>query len=208
MDELAKGFENVAKHLDNMLNKFNIPPVVAINRFPFDSDEEIKWIKEKCAEIGVTAAESEVFMKGGEGGIELAEAVLEAIEKGVGNVKFIYELTDSIETKIEKVAKEIYGAKDVEYSPKALQDIAAIEQLGYDDFPLCMAKTQLSLTDKIGLMGAPTGWTLNVDEVRLYTGAKFIVPVCGSMFLMPGLPLVPAAERMDYTEDGKIIGLN
>ncbi|MHA1224755.1 MAG: formate--tetrahydrofolate ligase [Candidatus Heimdallarchaeaceae archaeon] len=196
MDELAKGFENVAKHLDNMLNKFNIPPVVAINRFPFDSDEEIKWIK------------SEVFMKGGEGGIELAEAVLEAIEKGVGNVKFIYELTDSIETKIEKVAKEIYGAKDVEYSPKALQDIAAIEQLGYDDFPLCMAKTQLSLTDKIGLMGAPTGWTLNVDEVRLYTGAKFIVPVCGSMFLMPGLPLVPAAERMDYTEDGKIIGLN
>ncbi len=208
MDELAKGFENVEKHLDNMLNVFNIPPVVAINRFPFDHDEEIAWIKEKCQSMGVTAAESEVFMKGGEGGIALAEAVIEAIEKGKGKVTFAYEFTDSIKTKIEKIAKKVYGAKDVEYSPQALQDIAYIEKLGYSDFPLCMAKTQLSLTDKVGLMGAPTDWTLNVDEVRLYTGAKFIVPVCGSMFLIPGLPPVPAAEKMDFTEDGDIIGLN
>jgi len=208
MDELAKGFENVEKHLDNMLNVFNIPPVVAINRFPFDNDEEIAWIKEKCQSMGVTAAESEVFMKGGEGGVALAEAVLEAIEKGKGEVKFAYEFTDPIKVKIEKIAKQVYGAKDVEYSPQALQDIAYIEKLGYSDFPLCMAKTQLSLTDKVGLMGAPKDWTLNVDEVRLYTGAKFIVPVCGSMFLIPGLPPVPAAEKMDYTDDGKIIGLN
>ena len=207
-EAMEKGFANVAKHLDNMLNKFNIPPVVAINRFPFDSDEEIKWIQDKCAEIGVTAAVSEVFMKGGEGGVDLAEAVLAAIESGTGDVRYIYELDDPIKVKIEKISKEIYGAKEVEYSPKALQDIAYIEKLGYSDFPLCMAKTQLSITDKVGTMGAPTDWTLNVDEVRLYTGARFIVPVCGSMFLIPGLPPVPAAERMDFTDDGKIIGLN
>ena len=147
-------------------------------------------------------------MKGGEGGIELAEAVLDAIEKGEGDVKFAYELNDPIKVKIEKISKKIYGAEDVEYSPQALQDIASIEKLGFADFPMCMAKTQLSLSDKVGLMGAPKGWTLNVDEVRLYTGAKFIVPVCGRMFLMPGLPPVPAANRMDYTEDGDIIGLN
>lgn len=208
LDALAKGFCNVEKHLDNMLNKFNIPPVVAINRFPFDNDEEIQWIKDKCSEIGVTAAVSEVFMKGGDGGIELGKAVLEAIETGSGDVKFIYELNDPIKVKIEKISKGIYGAEDVEYSPKASQDIAAIEKLGFADFPICMAKTQLSLTDKVGMMGAPKGWTLNVDEVRLYTGAKFIVPVCGSMFLIPGLPPVPSAEKMDFTEEGKIIGLN
>jgi len=138
----------------------------------------------------------------------LAEAVLAAIESGAGDVRYIYEVDDPIKVKIEKISKEIYGAKDIEYSPQALQDIAYIEKLGYADFPLCMAKTQLSITDKVGIMGAPTDWTLNVDEVRLYTGARFIVPVCGSMFLIPGLPPVPAAERMDYTDDGKIIGLN
>jgi len=114
----------------------------------------------------------------------------------------------SIKVKIEKIANKIYGAKDVEYSPQALQDITSIEKLGFSDFPMCMTKTQLSLTDKVGLMGAPKDWTLNVDEVRLYTGARFIVPVCGSMFLLPGQPPVPAANKMDYTEDGEIIGLN
>jgi len=207
-EAMEKGFSNVSKHLDNMLNKFNIPPIVAINRFPFDSDKEIKWIQDKCAEIGVEAAVSEVFMKGGEGGVALAEAVLRAVEKGAGDVKYIYELKDSIKTKIEKIAKEIYGAKDIEYSPQAIQDIKAIEAQGHADFPLCMAKTQLSLTDKVGMMGAPTDWILNVDEVRLYTGARFIVPVCGSMFLMPGLPPIPAAEKMDYTDEGHILGLN
>ena len=134
--------------------------------------------------------------------------VLAAIEKGKGDVKFAYEFSNSIKTKIEKIATKIYGAKDVEYFPQAEQDIKVIEALGFSDFPLCTAKTQLSITDKICLMGAPTDWTLNVDEVRLYTGARFIVPVCGSMFLLPGLPPVPAANRMDYTEDGDIIGLN
>ncbi len=191
-----------------MLNVFNIPPVVAINRFPFDNDEEMAWIKNKCESLGVTAAESEVFIKGGEGGIALAEAVLEAIEKGKGNVEFVYEFSDPIKVKIEKIAKKVYGAEEVEYTPRALQEIASIEKLGFADFPMCMAKTQLSLSDKIGLMGAPKGWTLNVDEVHLYTGARFIVPVCGSMFLLPGLPPVPAANKMDYTEEGEIIGLN
>ena len=125
-----------------------------------------------------------------------------------GKWNFAEEYSDPIKVKIEKIAKKVYGAEDVEYTPRALQEIAAIEKLGFADFPVCMAKTQLSLSDKIGMMGAPKGWTLNVDEIRLYTGARFIVPICGSMFLLPGLPPVPAANRMDYTEDGKIIGLN
>ncbi len=117
LDALAKGFVNVEKHLDNMINKFNIPSIVAINRFPFDDDEEIQWIKDKCTELGAEATVSEVFMKGGEGGIALAEAVLKAIEKGTGDVKYIYELDNPIKNKIEKITKEIYSAKDVEYSP-------------------------------------------------------------------------------------------
>lgn len=208
LEALKKGLENLDKHIDNIKNKFGVPPVVAINRFPFDDQEEIDYLLEHCKSLGVKAAVSEVYSKGGEGGIELAKAVLEAIESGsTKSLKFIYDLKDSIKTKIEKLAKELYGADGVEYSPKALQDIAEIEKLGYSDFPICMAKTQLSISDKKELLGAPRGWKLNVDEVRLYTGAEFIVPVCGSIFLMPGLPDVPAAERMDIKEDGTIIGL-
>lgn len=209
LDALKKGVENLNKHIDNMKNKFKVPPIVAINRFPFDDDEEIEWLLNYCEEeLGVKAAVSEVFSRGGEGGKELAEAVLETIESGEEDVQFIYDLDDSIQTKIEKLAKEIYGAADVSYSSKALQDIKAIEDLGYDDFPVCVAKTQKSLSDKADLLGAPTGWTLNVDEVLLYTGAKLIVPVAGRMFLMPGLPKVPSAENMDIDEDGNIKGLN
>jgi len=207
LEALEKGVENLAKHIDNMKNKFNVPPVVAINRFPQDDDEEIEWLRNWCKEQDVEFAVSEVFAKGGEGGVELAEAVLAAIEKGENNLNFIYDLDDPIKTKIEKLAIEVYGADGVEYSAKALQDIKNIENLGYANFPICMAKTQLSITDKIGLLGAPKGWKLNVDEVRLYTGARFIVPVAGRMFLMPGLPPVPAAERMDVDENGYVTGL-
>ena len=207
LDALAKGVENLAKHIDNMKNKFKVPPVVAINRFPQDDDEEIEWLRNWCIEQGAEFAVSEVFSKGGEGGIDLAKAVLAAIEKGEKQLNYIYELDDPVKVKIEKIAKQVYGADGVEYSPKALDDIKLIEKLGYANFPICMAKTQLSITDKAGLLGAPTGWKLNVDEVRLYTGAQFIVPVAGRMFLMPGLPPVPAAERMDIDENGHVVGL-
>ncbi|RLG14131.1 formate--tetrahydrofolate ligase [Candidatus Pacearchaeota archaeon] len=207
IDALAKGAENLAKHIDNMKTKFKVPPVVAINRFPQDDDEEIEWLRNWCIEQGAEFAVSEVFSKGGEGGIDLAKAVLAAIEKGEKQLNYIYELDDPVKVKIEKLAKQVYGADGVEYSPKALDDIKLIEKLGYANFPICMAKTQLSITDKVGLLGAPTGWKLNVDEVRLYTGAQFIVPVAGRMFLMPGLPPVPAAERMDIDENGYVVGL-
>ena len=207
IDALAKGAENLAKHIDNMKTKFKVPPVVAINRFPQDDDEEIEWLRNWCIEQGAEFAVSEVFSKGGEGGIDLAKAVLAAIEKGEKQLNYIYELDDPVKVKIEKLAKQVYGADGVEYSPKALDDIKLIEKLGYANFPICMAKTQLSITDKVGLLGAPTGWKLNVDEVRLYTGAQFIVPVAGRMFLMPGLPPVPAAERMDIDENGHVVGL-
>ncbi len=207
LDALKKGVENLAKHIDNMKNKFKVPPVVAINRFPDDNEEEIEWLRNWCKEQGVEFAVSEVYTKGGEGGVELANAVLSAIEKGDSELNFIYDLNDSIQTKIENLATKVYGAKGVTYSPKALNDIKLIEKMGYSNFPICMAKTQLSLSDTPGLMGAPTGWELKVDEVRLYTGARFIVPVAGSMFLMPGLPPTPAAEKMDVDENGYVIGL-
>ncbi len=208
LEALQKGTENLDKHIDNMVNKFKVAPVVAINRFPFDDQEEVDWLVKHCEERGVKAAVSSVFMDGGDGGLELADAVLETIESGKSDVQFIYDLKDPIKDKIEKLAKEVYGADGVAYSAQALQDIASIEKLGYADFPICLAKTQLSLSDRVGLLGAPKNWTLQVDEVRLYTGARFIVPVCGSMFLMPGLPPVPAAEKMDIDEDGYIKGLN
>jgi len=208
LEALKKGLANLDKHIENVTKKFKVPLVVAINRFPFDNEEEIEYVKKHCAELGVKAVVSEVYSKGGEGGIELAEAVEEALNNNkVPKVNFIYDLNDPITTKIEKLAKELYGAEGVEYSSKALSDIKRIEELGYAHFPICMAKTQLSISDKKELLGAPTNWKLQVDEVRLYTGAEFIVPVCGNMFLMPGLPAVPAAEKMDVTDDGKIIGL-
>jgi len=207
LEYLEKGFANLDKHIENM-KKFGVPAVVAINRFPTDTDEELELTKKHCEKVGVRFAQSEVFVKGGEGGVELAKAVLECIENEKADFKVLYDEKLSIKEKIEKIAKEIYGANGVVYTGTAPADIAAIEKAGNDRQPICMAKTQHSLTDDPARKGAPRDWTLTVREVRLSNGAGFIVPLTGKMMTIPGMPTVPAAERINIDDNGYITGLN
>jgi len=206
-EALEKGFVNLDKHIENML-KFGVPVVVAINRFPSDNDEEMKQVKDHCDKMDVKAAFSSVFMDGGKGGVELAKAVIETIEKKPSKFKLLYDEKLPIKEKIKIIATEIYGAKDVAYVGTAEADMKAIEAAGNDKLPICMAKTQLSITDVPDQKGAPKGWTLTVREVRLSAGAGFIVPITGEMMTIPGLPTNPAAERIDIDEKGYITGLN
>jgi formate--tetrahydrofolate ligase len=203
---LAKGAENLEKHIENM-KKFGAPLVVAINRFPDDSEEELETLKEICGKFGVRMALSEVWADGGNGGIELAHMVLEAIEKDKNEFNFLYEDTISIKEKIEKIAKEIYGAASVKYSDKAENEIDRITKLGYSNFPVCMAKTQNSISDNAKLLGRPSGFEMSVKELKLSAGAGFIVVLTGNIMTMPGLPKHPAAENIDIDANGKIIGL-
>lgn len=207
LEYLEKGFANLDKHIENM-KKFGVPTVVAINRFPTDTDEELELTKKHCQKVGVRFAQSEVFAKGGEGGVELAKAVLECLEKEKSNFKVLYDVSLPIKKKIEVLAKEIYGADGVVYTGTAPLDMAAIEKSGNDKLPICMAKTQHSLTDDGSKKGAPKGWVLTVREVRLSAGAGFIVPLTGKMMTIPGLPTVPAAERINIDDNGYITGLN
>lgn len=204
---LEKGYANLDKHVESM-KKFGLPVVVALNRFPTDTDEEMKACMEHCKKIKVRAAFSTVFADGGKGGIELAKAVLETLQKEKANFRFLYDVNLSIKEKIKIIATEIYGAKDVVYTGTAPRDIEAIEKAGSDKLPICMAKTQLSITDNPKLKGAPRDWVLTVREVRLSSGAGFIVPLTGEIMTMPGLPKVPAAEKIDIDENGWITGLN
>jgi formate--tetrahydrofolate ligase len=204
---LEKGFVNLDKHIENML-KFGVPVVVAINKFPSDSQEEMEQVKAHCDKMGVKAAFSTVFMDGGKGGVELAKAVMETIEQKPSKFKVLYDEKLPIKEKIKTIATQIYGAKDVAYVGSAEADIKAIEAGGNDKLPICMAKTQLSITDIPDLKGAPTGWTLTVREVRLSAGAGFIIPLTGEMMTIPGLPTNPAAERINIDENGYITGLN
>jgi len=204
---LKKGFKNLDKHIEN-IRKFGLPLVVAINRFANDDIEELELVKRHCEELGVRAAYSEVVLKGGEGGIELAKAALETLEKEKSNFKPIYDLNLPIKEKIKIIATEIYGAKDVVYTPEAEETINILTKLGYDKLPINMAKTQRSITDDPKIKGAPRDWKLTVREVRISAGAGFIVPLTGQIMTMPGLPEVPAAEKIDITDDGYIIGLN
>jgi formate--tetrahydrofolate ligase len=206
---LQKGYENLDKHVENM-KKFGLPVIVAVNHFgPSDTDEEVKHHIEHCKKIGARCALSKVFAEGGKGGIDLANAVLEALDKEKANFKFLYDEKMSIKEKIKIVATEIYGAKDVVYTGTAPKDIEAIEKAGNDKLPLCMAKTQLSLTDDPKKIGAPRDWMLTVREVRLSNGAGFIVPLTGEIMTMPGLPVVPSAEKIDVNDEtGWISGLN
>jgi formate--tetrahydrofolate ligase len=206
-EALEKGFVNLDKHIENML-KFGVPVVVAINRFPSDTDDEMKQVKAHCDKVGAMAAFSTVFTDGGKGGVELAEAVIETIKKKPQKFKVLYDEKLPIKEKIKTIATEIYGAKDVAYVGTAESDIKAIEAAGNDKLPICMAKTQLSITDVPELKGAPRGWTLTVREVRLSAGAGFIVPLTGEMMTIPGLPSNPAAERIDIDDKGYITGLN
>ena len=204
---LEKGFVNLDKHIENML-KFGVPVVVAINKFPSDSEEEMKQVKAHCDKMGVKAAFSTVFMDGGKGGVELAKAVMETIEKHPSKFKVLYDEKLPIKEKIKIIATEIYGAKDVAYVGTAEADMKSIQAAGNDKLPICMAKTQLSITDVPDLKGAPKGWTLTVREVRLSAGAGFIIPITGEMMTIPGLPTSPAAERIDIDDNGYITGLN
>ena len=202
---LESGFANLKKHIENV-RAFGVPAVVALNRFPTDTERELKLVRDMCESLGVSMALSEVWAKGGSGGIELANEVLEAAEKP-SSFKFLYELHESPKDKIEKIAKTLYGAGEVRYTPEAEADLKRVHELGYDDLLVCMAKTQHSLSDDPALFGYPEGFTMTVREVRISAGAGFIVPITGKIMTMPGLPRVPAAEGVDVDEFGRITGL-
>jgi len=203
LDALEKGCANLDKHIEN-LKKFGLPIVVAINRFPTDTPEELELVKKHCDALGVRSALSDVVARGGEGGIELANEVLEALDKDKNTFRPIYDPEMPIREKIEILAREIYGANGVVYTPSADKEIARLTKLGFDKMPVCVAKTQHSLTDDPDIKGAPTDWTLTVRDVRVSAGAGFLT---GDIMTMPGLPKRPAAEGVDIDEDGTIVGL-
>ncbi len=206
MQALADGFENLEKQIENV-KKFGIPAVVALNAFPTDTEKELEFVKEKCLEQGVDVVLSEVWAKGGEGGMKLAEKVVALAEQGENAFKPLYDLDLSIKAKIETIAREIYGADGVEFSGKALKEISNYEKIGLDKLPICMAKTQYSLSDNPKLLGRPKGFKITVNTVRASAGAGFLVAITGDVMTMPGLPKVPAANHMDILENGEILGL-
>ena len=205
LEAVKKGFVNLEKHIENV-KKYGLPIVVTLNSFTTDTQEEIDFIREKCESIGVHFALSEVWAKGGEGGIELANKVLEAL-KEPSDFKFLYDEKLSIEEKLNIISKEIYGADSVKILPKAKSEIAQIEKIGLDKMPICIAKTPASLSDNPNLLGRPSGFDITIKEVRVSAGAGFIVALAGDVMVMPGLPKVPAAENLDIDENGNIIGL-
>lgn len=205
MEALEKGLANLTKHIENV-HKFGLPAVVAINAFPTDTKEELDFVEEKCNALGASVALSEVWAKGGEGGVELAEKVLEAM-KQPADFHYMYEVEQSIPEKIESIAKAIYGADGVDFTAPAKKQLAEIEALGLDKMPICMAKTQYSLSDDATKLGRPEGFRITVKELRISAGAGFIVALTGNILTMPGLPKKPAAENMDIDVNGKITGL-
>lgn len=207
IERVEKGFDNLAKHIENC-KTFGLNPVVAINAFPSDSAEEVNLIKEKCAAMGVQAIVAEGFAKGGNGMTNLAQAVVEEIDNGKNNFTPLYDWKLPIKDKIEIIAKKIYGADGVEYSKKALTDLRKIENLGMNELPVCMAKTQKSFSDNESLIGRPKGFTISVREFEFASGAGFVIPILGNMMRMPGLPAVPASEGMFIDNKGKISGLS
>lgn len=207
LDALEKGLPNLLQHLDNLSNVFGVPTVVAINAFPTDTDGEIALIEEKCRESGAKVVRSEVWEKGGEGGINLAKEVLGLADKGHRKLEFAYNLQQPVKEKIRCIAKKIYRANDVVFESKASKAIRQIENLGYGDLPICMAKTQFSFSDDPKLLGAPRDFEIIVTEAKVDSGAGFIVVKTGNILTMPGLPKLPAAEGIDIDSTGKITGL-
>lgn len=206
LDALKKGIVNLEKHIEN-LQKFGVPIVVTLNSFDTDTDAEVNYVKEFCEERGCEFAISEVFAKGGEGGLALADKVIETLDKKSGDFHVLYPDSMPLEEKIETIAKEIYGADGVTYSTPAKKSLKKLKELGMDNLPVCMAKTQYSLSDDAKKLGRPTGFTVNVREIYPSAGAGFVVAVLGNIMTMPGLPKHPAAENIDVTDDGKITGL-
>ena len=207
LEALAKGLPNLLKHISNLKNVFGLPVVVAINRFVSDSDAELAMIEKACAEHGVEVSLTEVWGKGGAGGADLACKVVNAIDNQPNNFSFAYDVELSIKDKIRAIAQKVYGAEDVDFSAEASAEIASLEKLGLDKMPVCMAKTQYSLSDNAKLLGCPEGFRITVRGITVSAGAGFIVALCGNMMKMPGLPKVPAAEKIDVDADGVIHGL-
>lgn len=206
MEALQKGISNLEKHIEN-LQKYGVPVVVTLNSFLTDTEEEVAFIREFCEKRGCEFALSQVWEKGGEGGIALAEKVLETLEKKESRFHVLYEDSLTLKEKIETVAKEIYGALDVSYTPAAQKQMKQLESLGFGKLPVCMAKTQYSLSDNPELLGRPEGFTMNVREMYVSAGAGFVVVLTGAVMTMPGLPKEPAALRIDVNQDGVITGL-
>ena len=205
-EALLKGIVNLEKHIENM-QSFGTPVVVAINRFMTDTDKELEIVKEKCREYGVNCALCEVFAKGGEGGTELAQYVIDAIEKNPASYNPVYDVEDTIENKINAIVTKIYGGNGVTFSAKAKKSIKMLSDLGLDKKPVCIAKTQYSLSDNPKLLGRPSDFTVEIKTIRISNGAGFIVAEAGDIMTMPGLPKVPAAENIDIDENSIISGL-
>ena len=206
LDALAKGVENLTKHIEN-IKKYDLPSVVAINAFPTDTKAELDLLNETCQKMGVDVAISEVWAKGGEGGIDLANKLLEVLDTQESHYHPIYELDQTIDAKIETVAQEIYGADGVIFTKKVMNKIKKYTAQGLGNLPICIAKTQYSLSDDPTLLGRPTDFKIEINDLIPNTGASFLVAIAGSIMRMPGLPKVPAADNMDIDEDGKIVGL-
>ncbi len=207
VERVTNGFLNLEKHIEN-IKKFNLNPVVAINAFPTDSDQEVNIVIEKCTAMGVQAIVAKGFAEGGDGMTDLAKAVVEEVESGKNEFEPLYDWNLPITDKIEKIAKEIYGADGVDYTKKALTDLKKIDALGLNALPICMAKTQKSFSDNDKLLGRPAGFRVSVREFEFAAGAGFIIPILGKMMRMPGLPATPASENMFIDNDGKISGLS
>lgn len=206
IEALGLGFENLEKHIENV-NKFGVPGVVAINKFPTDTDAEIKFVEDRCKALGIPVVMSDVWANGGQGGVALAEKVVEIVESQPSKFKPLYELTATPQEKIETICKEIYGADGVDFSAKALKDIKKFTEDGLGELPICMAKTQYSLSDNKKLLGRPKNFRIAIKEVKASAGAGFLIALAGNIMRMPGLPKVPAANKIDILEDGEIIGL-
>ncbi len=205
LEALDKGFANLEKHVENVVS-FGVPVVIALNKFYTDTDQEVAFVLKKCEALGIQASLCEVWEKGGEGGTDLAAKVVKAAEQE-NSFHYLYDENESIKAKIEKIATQKYGANSVKYLPKAEKEIKRLENLGLDKYPICMAKTQYSLSDDPTLLGRPTGFDITIKEVRISAGAGFIVALTGDIMVMPGLPKVPSAEKMDIDENGIIAGL-
>lgn len=207
MERVTKGFENLEKHIENC-RKFGLNPVVALNHFPTDSDEELNFVIDACANLGIKAVVSRGFANGGEGTKDLAQAVVDEVESGNNNFKPLYDWSLPVKEKIEKIAKEIYGAEAVQYTKEAEGNLRTIERLGLAGLPICMAKTQKSFSDDESKVGRPRNFKVTVREFEYAVGAGFIIPILGEMMRMPGLPAIPASEGMDIDDNGVVTGLS
>ncbi|NLH01159.1 MAG: formate--tetrahydrofolate ligase, partial [Clostridiales bacterium] len=206
LDALERGIPNLLQHVENLTQVYGLPCVVAINRFPSDTEAELELIREKCGEIGINAVVSEVWAHGGEGGTELAQEVVKLCDKE-SNFKFSYDLSSGIEEKLETICRRIYHADGVELTENAKKQALQLTELGFGNLPICMAKTQYSFSDDPKKLGAPRGFTVTVRNLKVSAGAGFIVALTGDIMTMPGLPKVPAAENIDIDGNGVVTGL-